>query len=161
MYDFRKICKSGRDSGATENVEAVSSFGVRSPYRPGVTVGLQAKLCDKSSANAAGKWASRAAFFLWSRARAAACCPAARKPFVCGSANGNRTCIAPVQLSPVRSKCFILRSPGTLWTAPTAPRVADVAARWQRTALKTRPTTTPGAARKTVRRCEKSIPNGR
>src|ERR1035441_2523304 len=71
MYDFRKICKSGRDSGTTENVEAVSSFGVRSPYRPGVTVGLQAKLCDKSSTNAAGKWASRAAFFLWSRARAA------------------------------------------------------------------------------------------
>src|ERR1035441_2975017 len=71
MCYFRKICKSGRDSGATENVEAVSSFGVRSPYRPGVTVGLQAKLCDKSSANAAGKWTSRAAFFLWSRARAA------------------------------------------------------------------------------------------
>ena len=84
-----------------------------------------------------------------------------RKSFVCGSANGNRTCIAAVQLSSVRSKCFILRSTGTARTAPTAPHMADVAARWQRTALKTRPTTKPGAARKTVRRCEKSIPNGR
>ena len=64
-----------------------------------------------------------------------------------GSANGNRTCIAPVQLSSVRSKCFILRSLGTMGAAPTVPHMADVAARWQRTALKTRPTTTPGAAR--------------
>ena len=73
-----------------------------------------------------------------------------------GSANGNRTCIAPVQHSPVRSKCFILRPPGTVGTAPATPQLADVAARWQRTALKTRPTPLPGASRTMVRRCEKS-----
>ena len=35
---FRKICKSGR-LWHDRNVEAISSFGVRRPYRPGVTSG--------------------------------------------------------------------------------------------------------------------------
>jgi hypothetical protein len=53
-----------------------------------------------------------------------------------GSANGNRTCIAPVQSSSVRSKYFILRPSGTRRSAPRTPRTPDVAARWQRTSAK-------------------------
>ena len=49
-----------------------------------------------------------------------------------GSANGNRTCIAPVHFSPVRSKSLSLRSVCTPRTAPMPPRTVDVAARWQR-----------------------------
>ncbi len=72
----------------------------------------------------------RAAFFFWSRARAALCCPAARKSFVSGSANGNRTCIAPVQSGSPGSKCLQTRAPGTALEAPRPPRMPDVAPRW-------------------------------
>jgi len=65
-----------------------------------------------------------------------------------GSANGNRTCLTPVQLGSVESICFILRSPRTAATAKTAPLMADVAARWQRATLKTpSKTTSPAAVR--------------
>ena len=51
-----------------------------------------------------------------------------------GSANGNRTRIAPVQSSSVQSKCLTLRSVRTLKWLATPPRNRDVAARWLRTA---------------------------
>ena len=73
-----------------------------------------------------------------------------------GSANGNRTCLEPVQYGSVRSKCFILRSPGTAGTPKTASQTPHVAARWQRTALKTRPTPLPECPSTAVRRAQKS-----
>jgi hypothetical protein len=51
-----------------------------------------------------------------------------------GFANGNRTCIAPVQFGSVESISFILRSAGTAPHAQSAPQISGVAARWQRTA---------------------------
>ena len=53
-----------------------------------------------------------------------------RKSFVCGSANGNRTCIAPVQSSSVRSKCLQTRASCMTPVAPRPPRSPDVAPRW-------------------------------
>jgi hypothetical protein len=63
-----------------------------------------------------------------------------------GSANGNRTCLESVQFGSVESICFILRSVGTARTAKTAPQVPDVAARWQRAALKRPSSDCPPAA---------------
>jgi hypothetical protein len=50
-----------------------------------------------------------------------------------GSANGNRTCKEPVQLSTVQSICLSLRRSGSGTTPSDMLRIADVAARWQRT----------------------------
>jgi len=49
-----------------------------------------------------------------------------------GSANGNRTCIAPVQSGSVRSKSVQTRSVGTARPAKKAPQSAGVPARCQR-----------------------------
>jgi hypothetical protein len=51
---------------------------------------------------------------------------------IIGSANGNRTCIAPVHSSSVRSKYLNLRSVRTRGWSRTPPRIRDVAARWLR-----------------------------
>ena len=49
--------------------------------------------------------------------------------WIAGSANGDRTSIAPVQLSSVRSISLILRSVDTRRSAKTVPQNPDVAAR--------------------------------
>jgi len=56
-----------------------------------------------------------------------------------GSANGNRTCIAPVQSSSFGSKCLTLRSVGKQRSAPRAPQNLGVAARWLRAASQRSP----------------------
>src|ERR1019366_6761545 len=47
-----------------------------------------------------------------------------------GSANGNRTCMTPVQTSPSGAKCLQTRAPGMAADAPKPPRMPDVAPRW-------------------------------
>jgi hypothetical protein len=54
----------------------------------------------------------------------------AARPNCC--ADGNRTCLTPVQSSSVGSKSFILRSVGIANLAQSVPQVSDVAARWPR-----------------------------
>ena len=49
-----------------------------------------------------------------------------------GSANGNRTCIAPVQFGSVRSKSVQIRSVSTPRSARNVPQTAGVPARCQR-----------------------------
>jgi hypothetical protein len=63
-----------------------------------------------------------------------------------GSANGNRTCIAPVQFIPVRSKSLSLRSVCKARMAQMSPRTVDVAARWQRAHTIPHPLTVSDAA---------------
>jgi hypothetical protein len=46
-----------------------------------------------------------------------------------GSANGNRTRLSPVQLSPSRSKCLQMRSSGMLLPRKMPPRATDVVTR--------------------------------
>jgi len=60
-----------------------------------------------------------------------------------GSANGNRTCIAPVQSRSVQSNWLRLRSVEIPRSAKTSPRNPDVAARWLRGCLNDRPRRTP------------------
>jgi hypothetical protein len=55
MYDFAENLQERARLQHDRNVEAVSSFGVRIPDRPGVTSGTTGQICDKWSANAAKK----------------------------------------------------------------------------------------------------------
>ena len=62
-----------------------------------------------------------------------------------GSANGNRTCIAPVQLGPTRSKCLQIRASGMAAEAPRPLRIPDVAPRWHLAGLTLAVFRAPGA----------------
>src|SRR5271157_2490553 len=89
------------------NVEAVSSFGVRSPYRPGITRGTTGpalRQIEREHCQEMGL--AERSFLLEPRA----CCPAACKSFISGSANGNRTRYFTVQFGSVGSKWFCFRS---------------------------------------------------
>ena len=123
MYDFSENLQERARLWHDRNVEAVSSLGVRSPYRPGVTSGTTGQALRQIERQRCPEMGPAGRRF---SLEPCACCPAAHKSFVCGSANGNRTDRLPVQSSSPESKCLQTRPSGLARMLWNALRIRDV-----------------------------------